>query len=360
MHFFDKIKLIQYRNYVNSEFVFTDRIIGLHGLNGTGKTNLLDAVYTLCFTKSYFSKPEINNVLHGCFGYRIDGSICGEKNYTLSCIVRENLKKEFILNEELYKKFSEHIGLITCVMIAPDDLEIINGSSEIRRKFIDTILSQVEPDYLNNLIYYNKVLQQRNSLLKQLNQNESKDFSLLDTFDKQLTEKGKLILKSRTIFFEEYIPLVKKNYTEISESNYEIDIAYQHQFTSIDFSTLVKEYRKKDILNQRTQVGIHKDDISIDLNDKPFKSIASQGQKKTLLFALKLAEYEYLKLKKGFYPILLLDDVFEKLDLDRMHNLLKKVTHENYGQVFITDTHKERLEQAFENLKIPFQLIEIK
>lgn len=360
MHFFDNIKLIQYRNYNISEFHFSERIIGIYGLNGTGKTNLLDAIYTLCFTKSYFSKSEINNVLYGSLGYRIDGSISGEKNYTVSCIVRENLKKEFILNEELYKKFSEHIGLITCVMIAPDDVEIINGGSEVRRKFIDTILSQTESEYLAHLIYYNKVLQQRNSLLKQLNQHTSNDFTLLDTLDKQLVEKGSLLLNKRIAFFEEYIPLVLKNYTNISESDSKVDFTYNHQFTHTNFSTLLKEYRKKDITDQRSQVGIHKDDLNILIHEKPFKSVASQGQKKTLLFALKLAEYEYLRLKKGFYPILLLDDVFEKLDSERMHNLLKRVSDKNYGQVFITDTHKERLEQAFEKLNISFQLVEIK
>ncbi len=360
MYFFDKIKLIQYRNYLQSEYQFTERIIGIYGMNGTGKTNLLDAIYTLCFTKSYFSKPEANNVLHGAYGYRIDGKIVGEKEYELSCIVRENLKKEFLLNHEAYKKFSEHIGLFTCVIISPDDLEIINGGAELRRKFIDTILSQTEPHYLQSLIKYNKILQQRNSLLKQLHFNSNEDLSLVDILDQQLIEEGNTIHAIRKIFFKEFIPLVQKNYFEISEKEYAIHLKYNHQFNTIEFKKLLTEYRKKDILSQRSNVGIHKDDIEVILNEKSFKSIASQGQKKTLLFALKLAEYEYLKIKKGFYPILLLDDVFEKLDSDRMQNLLEKVCHQEYGQVFITDTHKERLESAFQKLNIPFQLVEIK
>lgn len=360
MYFLDKIKLVQYRNYLNQEFSFKEKIVGLHGLNGSGKTNLLDAIYTLCFTKSYFSKSESQNVATGYFGYRIDGNFTGQKKINISCIVRENLKKEFLNNDAAYKKFSEHIGLITCVMIAPDDVEIITGGSEFRRKFIDTILSQTNPNYLNILIDYNKILQQRNSYLKQLQTNPPSQNTLLDTFDEQLVSKGNLMLQSRIQFFEDFIPLVQKNYTIISEKDYSISLQYLHQFKTVDFKQLLKEYRTKDIVTQRSLVGIHKDDLEILLDNKIFKSIASQGQKKTLLFALKLAEYEYLKSSKDFCPILLLDDVFEKLDAERMFNLLKKVTNDHYGQVFITDTHKERLDEAFNKLKIPIQLIEIK
>ena len=242
-------------------------------MNGTGKTNLLDAIYYLSFTRSYFSRPDTLNIHHGMAGMRLEGNYqLQSEPQLLTCIVRENNKKEISLNQEEYKKFSDHIGRIPCVMIAPDDISLITGGGEERRKFIDTILSQIDKTYLQHLIDYTK---------------------------------------------------------------------------------------QKDLVLQRTTVGIHREDLSFYMGEAAFKTEASQGQRKSLLFALKLAEWQVLKDKKGFTPILLLDDVFEKLDEQRMFQLLHWVCTESDGQVFITDTHSQRLQTQLENTKTAFQLINL-
>jgi DNA replication and repair protein RecF len=357
----NSISLFQFRNYLQKNFSFTERIIGIYGSNGVGKTNLLDAIYYLALTKSYFSRTDAQNMQHGLQGLRIEGNyLLKNKAEKIVCIVRENNKKEFSLNDELYKKFSEHIGKFTCVMIAPDDVELITGSSEERRKFIDTILSQINQDYLRQLIDYNKILQQRNSLLKQIAEHGNADNILLETLSEQLSIKGEYIFLQRNIFLQKFIRLAQSFYEKISGTNDNIQLQYESQLLNGRMKELLKLNTQKDLLLQRTGIGIHKDDIDIEMNNFSFKSEASQGQKKTLLFALKLAEWQTLKTAKNFSPILLLDDVFEKLDEQRMHNLLNWVCTEDDGQVFITDTHKNRLQQQLQAIQINFQLIELK
>ena len=352
------ISLFQFRNYTVQSFAFNERVIGICGLNGTGKTNLLDAIYYLSFTKSYLYRPDNQNVHHGLQGLRIEG------NYTLNndphqlvCILRENNKKEFLVNGEEYKKFSEHIGKYPCVMIAPDDVELINGSSEERRKLIDTVLSQINKVYLQHLIDYNKLLLQRNSLLKQFAEQTKPDESLLEIITNQLVEKGQFIFEERKAFLEQFLPKVNSFYQKISGRNESIGVAYQSQLSSRDMKGLLSDARQKEIILQRTTIGIHRDDIDLMINNASFKSEASQGQKKSLLFALKLAEWQVLKEVNGFAPILLLDDLFEKLDQERMHNLLHWVYTEEDGQIFITDTHQERLIDTLKNVNISYQLI---
>jgi len=275
----------------------------------------------------------------------------------LVCILRENNKKEFLVNGEEYKKFSEHIGKYPCVMIAPDDVELINGSSEERRKLIDTVLSQINKVYLQHLIDYNKLLLQRNSLLKQFAEQTKPDESLLEIITNQLVEKGQFIFEERKAFLEQFLPKVNSFYQKISGRNESIGVAYQSQLSSRDMKGLLSDARQKEIILQRTTIGIHRDDIDLMINNASFKSEASQGQKKSLLFALKLAEWQVLKEVNGFAPILLLDDLFEKLDQERMHNLLHWVYTEEDGQIFITDTHQERLIDTLKNVNISYQLI---
>ena len=310
-----QLTLVQFRNYIQKEFHFTNRIVGFVGPNGVGKTNVLDALYYLSFTKSYFSRPDAQNVHHAYEGLRIEGLYTINKTEVpITCIIRETLKKEFYFDEEMYPKHSLHLGKIPCVMIAPDDVQIITGASEERRKLMDSLLCQIYPDYLKYLIQYNKVLQQRNSLLKQAAEMGSIDPILLETLNRQLIENGIPIYTYRKQLLDDLLPEILVLYNHLAKNNDKIHIEYESKLHTNSFNDLLDEAYTKDSLLQRTTVGIHKDDLVITIQDQSFKQEASQGQRKSLLFALKLAEWQILKEKKGFTPILLLDDVFEKLD----------------------------------------------
>ena len=376
---FSKISLTQFKNYDFATFNFTERVIGICGLNGKGKTNLLDAVYYCCFTKSYFTKIDGLNAQFESDGFRIeaktkpppprpagggtelseDGNKEQKKAHEIVCIFRGAGKKEVLLNGVAYTKLSEHIGKFPAVMIAPDDIGLITDGSEERRRFMDTVLSQVDAAYLQQLINYNKVLQQRNSLLKRFAEQGKTDWPLLEVLDEQLIAPGNFIYGKRKIFADALIPLVQKFYHRIADNDETISLQYESRLHDSSFHELLNSFRQKDFMLQRSNAGIHKDDISFQLNGQPFKTTASQGQRKSLLFALKLAEFELLKENKGFAPLLLLDDVFEKLDDNRMQQLLHWVCKENDGQVFITDTHRERLVEAFEKLETAYQVIEL-
>jgi DNA replication and repair protein RecF len=274
--------------------------------------------------------------------------------------MRETGKKEVLLDGEPYGRFSKHIGKFPCVMIAPDDVVLITGGSEERRKYIDSILSQLDEEYLQKLIEYNKVLQQRNSLLRQLAENSNNDTNLLDVLDMQLALPGQVLYEKRKTFIANLLPLVKHYYNHIAAHKEETALKYESALHKEPLARLLLQSREKDLLLQRSTAGIHKDDLDILLTGQPFKLIASQGQRKSLLFALRLAEFEVLKKVKGFSPLLLLDDVFEKLDDNRMHNLLQWVCGQNDGQVFITDTHCDRLKEALTKMKTAFSIEELK
>ena len=334
--------------------------MGICGNNGVGKTNLLDAIHYLCFTKSYFTRDTIN-IQNGQQGFRVDGEMeLIEKKENAVCILRETGKKEFSVNDAGYEKFSEHIGRYPCVIIAPDDIQIITDGSEERRRFLDALLSQIDKNYLQHLINYNKILLQRNSLLKSFYETGNKDLSLLDVLDEQLVKPGNYIFEKRKQFLISFLPRVKKLYAEIAKQEEETELHYQSELNQCSFTELLRLNRQRDMAAQRTTGGIHRDDLIFNLTGQLFKNIASQGQRKSLLFALKLAEMDVLKESKAFAPLLLLDDVFEKLDEDRIANLLHRVCVENNGQVFITDTNEERLSQHLESLSISYQLILLK
>ncbi|MBL7702185.1 MAG: DNA replication/repair protein RecF [Ferruginibacter sp.] len=360
MFFLSKISLTQFKNYQFSSFDFTERVIGICGLNGKGKTNLLDAAYYCCFTKSYFTKADALNAQFDSDGFRIEAKLInGDKTDGIVCIFRGTGKKEILLNNVPYTKLSEHIGKYPAVMVAPDDISLITDGSEERRRFVDTVLSQMDGGYLQQLVIYNKVLQQRNSLLKSFAEQGKTDWQLLEVLDEQLILPGEFIFAKRKAFTEALIPGVQKFYSRIADNDEVITLQYDSQLNESSFYGLLNNYRQKDFTLQRSNAGIHKDDLLFQLNGQVFKTTASQGQRKSLLFALKLAEFELLKENKGFAPLLLLDDVFEKLDDTRMHQLLHWVCNENSGQVFITDTHKERLREAFEKLNTAYQIIEL-
>ena len=355
-----KINITQFKNYESGRFEFEENVVGICGKNGIGKTNLLDSIYYCCFTKSYFSGNENMIIEHGKDGFRVEGFFYNnEASNKIICINKSNAKKEFSLNDVPYDKLSQHIGLLPCVMIAPDDIELINSGSELRRKFMDTVLCQLDIDYMQSLIHYNKILLQRNSYLKKDLNTQKFDYALLDIFDEQLIVHGNIIYAKRKTFTNELSQLVQAFYKKISEANEAIELVYESHLNEQSLADLFKQNRERDRMLQRTSKGIHRDDLQFSMHQLQFKTIASQGQKKSLLFAMKLAEYEIIKTTKGFYPILLLDDFFEKLDETRMNNLLKIVCIENRGQVFITDTHKSRLLDVFEKMQIKGQIIEL-
>jgi DNA replication and repair protein RecF len=354
------LSLVQFRNYIQKQFEFDARIVGIVGANGTGKTNILDAIYYLSFTKSYFSRPDTQNVHHAFQGMRVEGQFDIAGNSTqVTCILRETGKKEFYFDEELYPKLSQHIGRIPAVMIAPDDVQIITGASEERRKLMDSLLSQIDANYLRLLIQYNKVLQQRNSLLKLASEQGYMDETLLDTLNQQLIQYGEPIFEQRKNLFAAWLPMVHELYLSIAGNADAIQIQYQSSLHHQSFETMLSEALSKDKAMQRTSVGIHKDDLIITIQEQSFKQEASQGQRKSLLFAIRLAEWELLKKAKGFSPILLMDDIFEKLDEQRMAHLLGWVATSTDGPVFITDTHKARVADLLGRYVENYQLIEI-
>ena len=352
-----KIILTHFKNYEHQAFEFPTRVTGITGLNGHGKTNLLDAIYYCCFTKSYFTPADALTVRFGNDGMRLEARFEAEEDVsTLIFINRNNGKKELLLNNVAYTRLSHHVGKFPAVVIAPDDIEIITGGSEGRRKYLDALICQADQVYLQQLMSYNKLLQQRNSLLRQQQQI---DETLLDILDAQMAEPARYVAKLRSQYTDELLPGVKSLYAELAESRETAEGFYMPGLQGKDPLELFTQNRARDKMMQRTTSGIHRDDLQFLLDGQPFRNIASQGQRKSLLFALKLAEFDILQQHKGFAPILLLDDVFEKLDADRMHNLLARVCCNNDGQVFITDTHPERLTQAFEKLGITANIIHV-
>jgi DNA replication and repair protein RecF len=352
------IKLTQYKNYLLESFSFDKPIIGIHGNNGVGKTNLLDAIYYLSFTRSYFFKSDLQNVHHGKSGFRIEGNFLnGETDQNVVCILRETGKKEVLLNDEIYQRLSGHIGKFPCVIITPDDARIITEGSDERRRYTDALLCQMDPLYLQHLIEYNRLLQQRNQVLRTLAERISTDRSLLDVYDAQMLRPGTYIFVKRQHFFQEMIPSIRAIYLYIAGSDDGLELSYQSDLLTGPYAEILHKSRDKDLMLQRTHAGIHRDDIDIRIRTQQFKNIASQGQRKSLLFAMKLAEYEMLKTTKGFAPIILLDDVFEKLDAGRMHQLLERVCSPGNGQLFITDTHEQRIREHLDMLSVDYAMI---
>lgn len=355
-----KISLTHFKNYRFTPFEFTKNVVGISGLNGIGKTNLLDAIYYCCFTKSYFTNTDAETTNFDEDGFRLEAHFdkTGEEQKII-CIYRGANKKEFTVNDASYDKLAKHIGFLPAVIIAPDDVEIITGTSELRRRYLDSVICQLDNDYLQQLITYNKIVQQRNSLLKRFAEQGFADNDLLSVIDSQLSERGNFIFEKRTAYTNELIPLTENFYHSIADNREEVTFKYKSHLQNETFETLLLRTHERDRILQRTSAGIHKDELVLELNGQLFRNTASQGQRKSLLFALKLSQYTLLKKYKLFSPVLLLDDVFEKLDESRMHRLLEWVCKENDGQVFITDTHKSRLQNAFESLGIDGQLIEL-
>lgn len=340
-----QISLVQYRNYPSARFDFTAPISCITGLNGTGKTNLLDAIYYLCYTKSYFSAYQQHIATHGADGFRLDGLFFGDMQDELITCKWKAGKKEIFADSVLYDKQKDHIGKYAAVMIAPDDIALINEGGEVRRRWMDSILGQSDMQYLESLLLYQNVLQQRNAWLKLYATKSGGTNAALDFYDQKLSETGTYIYNKRTEFITGFIGLVTEYYHLLAQGKEVINVSYQSQLAGQSLFSLLQSRVSHDIRLMRTTSGVHRDELEFTLDNKSFRQYGSQGQKKTFLFALKLAQYFFLKNIKETAPILLLDDVFEKLDEKRLEALLVLINNGFFGQVLITDTHHHRAQK---------------
>lgn len=354
------IRLRQFKNYRQVSLGFSDEVNCFLGLNGAGKTNLLDAIHYLCLTKSAFNSIDQHQVLHGEGFFSVKGSfLMGKKSLDLLCSLENGKKKQFQLNGKPYDKMSEHIGLIPVVLIAPDDSTLIKDGSEERRKFFDSMLSQLDQAYLQLLLRYQHCLKQRNALLKAFHETGRKDTVLLEPYNKELIRLSREIHELRLSFIKEFIPLVCNHYEALSNSKESIHIAYQSDVGEADFERDFLAGIDLDILLKRTKLGIHRDDYEFTIDGHPLKKFGSQGQQKSFLIGLKLAQFDVFNNKKNQKPLLLLDDIFDKLDDQRIGQLMKLVADKRFGQLFITDARPERSRKIFTELGIAANLIYI-
>lgn len=354
------ITLLNFKNYSSAELAFSETVNAFVGNNGAGKTNLLDAIHYLCLCKSYFNPIDSQQIKTGEDLFLIQGDFDrNQKNEKITCGLKRNQKKQFKRNKKEYDKLADHIGLFPVVMISPYDINLIMDGSEERRRFIDNVISQTDSAYLDELIVYNRHLLNRNSLLKQIAVTRKLDVTLLQILDEQLVQSGNRIFEKRKQFLIEFIPLFNQHYSFLTDDAEQVSLQYQSQLNDQDFQKLLEQSIEKDRLLERTTTGIHKDELAFTTGEMPLKKFGSQGQQKSFLIALKLAQYSYLQQFKGFKPLLLLDDIFDKLDDLRVHQLMKMVSHHDFGQIFITDTGKERVSAIFKQIEVDVTLFEV-
>lgn len=326
-----------------------------------GKTNLLDAIYYLAVGKNYNGIPDAYLAQHDADFFRLEGRfLIREKNEKIVVKVIPRKKKVLERNDVAYDRISEHLGLIPIVYIAPDDTTIVREGSEIRRRFLDNTLSQINRRYLQHLITYNRILKQRNALLKQMAENQTFNSSLVRTYNEQMTEPALYLFKERQGFVDQFNEVLVKVVNRLSSEQESVSCEYKSSLMEADLQSQLLAAEEKDRLLARTTVGVHKDDLQFRLEELPLKRFASQGQLKTFVLALKLAQYDLLKTEKKELPLLLLDDIFDKLDRSRVENLLGYIQQHNFGQVFITDTHPGRIVSILDRFKLDYHKYTIK
>lgn len=357
-----QLSVFNFKNYSESSLEFLPQINAFAGANGAGKTNLLDAIHYLALCKSYFNPIDSQHIKKGFDWFMIQGAF--ERDQTpdiIACSVKKSQKKQFKRNKKDYQRLADHIGLFPLVMISPNDTVIVTDGSEERRKFMDNVISQTDNHYLDILIQYNKILLQRNTLLKQVREKGVLDMGLLDVLNVQLTEVGERIFDRRKQFMDEFLPEFERYYAFLTEGAEEVSLVYESPLMRTDFGTLLRDSLEKDRALERTSQGIHKDDLLFTIHDgMALKKFGSQGQQKSFLIALKLAQYSFLKKKKKYKPLLLLDDIFDKLDERRTRKLMQLVSDDEFGQIFITDTDAERIKDIFDEIAQPIRIFEVK
>ncbi|MFP4060308.1 MAG: DNA replication/repair protein RecF [Bacteroidota bacterium] len=355
-----KLSVVNFKNYDEAEIDLSPNINCFTGANGVGKTNLLDAVYYLSLCKSFFNPIDSQNISHGKDFFVIEGHFEreGEKE-NIYCGVKRGRKKVFKRNKNDYDRLSDHVGLLPVVMISPADSVLIEGGSEERRKFVNGVISQYDKLYLENVIRYNNALAQRNKLLKEIDNREGFDEQLLEVWNEQLVPLGESIFNYRDDFVKKLIPFFQEYYQIISGNDEVVSLGYQSHLQENNFGSLLKSSLRKDMILQYTTRGIHKDDLSMFLEEHPIKKTGSQGQRKTYLVALKLAKFTFIQHVTRLNPVLLLDDIFDKFDESRVKQIIRLVAEERFGQIFITDTHTDRMKVVLEELNSDYKLFVI-
>lgn len=356
-----KLSLSNFKNCSKAELQLSDKINCFVGDNGAGKTNILDAIHYLSFCKSYFNLVDTQNIKHNEQFFAIHGDYNknGDKLDHISCTLETGHKKQVKLNKKLYNRLADHIGMYPLVMVSPYDRDLINEGSDLRRKYIDSVISQFDKVYLDDLIQYNKALQHRNALLKLFAEKRYFDWPSLEMWDEQLIRLGSIIHEKRRDFIKDFIPIFKEYFSFISSNKENISISYQSQLEENNLKELLEKARDNDRMARYTTVGIHKDDLVFEIDGYPLKKFGSQGQQKSYVIAIKLAQFEFTKNLKGFKPVLLFDDIFDKLDENRVKQIVKLVSDNSFGQVFITDTQKERIDNIFMQLKIEHKIFRV-
>ena len=359
--YLQQLSVINFKNYEEAGVTFSEGVNVFTGNNGAGKTNLLDAIHYLSLCKSYFNPIDSQQIKQGADFFIITGSFNkNSKEATVACSVKRNQKKQFKHNKKDYQRLADHIGLFPLVMVSPYDISIIIEGSEERRKFIDNVISQTDNKYLDELITYNKVLANRNSLLKLIADTGRYDPALMEVLDEQLIVSGNRIFEKRKVFMESFTEIFNKHYRFLSGDAEQVELIYESQLLQDDFAALLKKNIEKDRALERTIAGIHKDDLLFAIHGMPMKKFGSQGQQKSFLIALKLAQYSFLNIQNGFKPILLLDDIFDKLDDQRVTKLMQMISNHDFGQVFITDTNINRVKNVFSSIGVEIKLFTVK
>jgi DNA replication and repair protein RecF len=357
MLYLKRLSLLQFKSYENQYFEFAPGLNLLAGRNGVGKTNVLDAVHYLCLTKSHFLPQDKQNVQHGHDFFRIEGVFQrGEQQLKVACKYGQGQRKSLSCNGQAYGSNAEHIGLLPLIMLAPDDQSLITEGSELRRQFLDLLLSQSDPQYLQQLMRYNRLLDQRNALLKQY-AGQMPDAALLETYDQAMAAPCAYLFAQRQAIAQTLHELFEADYRHLSQGQEQVRLEYRSALQEQDWLDLQRQARSKDCYLQRTTQGIHRDDLLLYLGDQPLKQYASQGQRKTAFVALKLAQYRLLASRCSHQPLLLLDDICDKLDARRVEQLLQLVTSQGFGQVFITDTQSARIQAFCEKAQLSLNLI---
>lgn len=355
-----KIALVNYKNLASETFTFQHKINCFTGKNGIGKTTILDAIYYLAFGKSYFNPIALQNVKHGEDFFVVEGTFeKHEEEEHILCSFKKGQKKIVKRNGKPYEKLSDHVGFIPIVIISPADNDLIVAGSETRRKFVDSVISQSNKNYLQYLIKYNKVLQQRNALLKYFALNSTFDATTLGIYNEQLSTYGTEIFNIRKAFLDVFIPIFKEEYKAITSGKETVNITYQSNLHEKPLDALFTKNLAKDKVLQYTSVGIHKDDLVFEIDEYPIKKYGSQGQQKSFLIALKLAQFNFMKNQHHIKPILLLDDIFDKLDEVRVSKIIQLVNQDEFGQIFISDTHAKRTEDVVKEAQQPYEIFEL-
>lgn len=358
--FLKSVSLFNYKNFSEVNFDFDAKINCFVGKNGAGKTNVLDSIYHLSYGKSYFNPLSVQNIKHNEDFFVIDGVF--EKQNRLEqivCSFKKGNKKILKRNSKAYEKFSDHIGFIPLVIISPADTDLIVEGSETRRKFIDSVISQLDATYLQQLIQYQKIISQRNALLKYFALNQVFETDTLHIYNEQLNILGQQIFEKRKLFLEQFVPIFNSHYQNISDAAETVQIVYESHLFDANLATLLEQNINRDRALHYTSVGIHKDDLSFQIDSYPIKKFGSQGQQKSFLIALKLAQFEFVKKQSGENPILLLDDIFDKLDENRVGKIVMMVNNDAFGQLFISDTHSDRTENIVKSTNQSYKIFNL-